>query len=88
MNAVDGPSPEVRLMALEIVVADLVASFHRTAGNPLLSLDIKRQKFTWLFEGNRNAVSDSIVHRFYPEEIQVAVDQLLLVARRLLEKEI
>lgn len=72
-------------MALEIIAADLVATLCCLTGNPILSLDIKRQKFTWFFEGNHNAIADGVLNRFYPEEIQAAVEQVLLFSRVLVE---
>jgi hypothetical protein len=86
MSDPTGASQEVRLMALEIIVADMIATVYRATADPALSIKTKRQRFQWFFEGNRNDIGDSILHTAYPEEIQAAVDQLLRLAEVLLQR--
>jgi hypothetical protein len=73
-------------MALELVVADMIATVHRATADPLLSISTKRQRFHWFFAGNKNAIGDSIPYTVYPEEIQAAVDQLFSFAEILIQR--
>jgi hypothetical protein len=86
MSNSTGASREVRLMALELILADMIATVYRATSDPVLSIRIKRQRFQWFFEGNKNAIGDSVLHTAYPEEIQAAVDQLLGFAEVLVQR--
>lgn len=81
-----GAPQEVRLMALELILADMIATVYRATSDPLLSIKIKRQRFRWFFEGNQTAIGESVLDTAYPEEIQAAVDQLLRFAEVLVQR--
>jgi hypothetical protein len=76
----------VRVMAMEIVLADILATVHQSTADPVLSLNAKRQKFSWFLKGNRSAIQDVLRDRFYVEEIELAVDGLFDMSQALLER--
>jgi hypothetical protein len=86
MSTSTGASREVRLMALELIAADMIATVYRATSDPVLSIKIKRQRFHWFFEANKIAIGDSILHAAYPEEVQAAVDELLRFAEVLVQQ--
>jgi hypothetical protein len=73
-------------MALELIVADMVATVYRSTSNPIQSIQLKRQRFHWLFEDNKAVIIDSMLGKFYPEEIQMAVDELFALAETLVQR--
>jgi hypothetical protein len=73
-------------MALEFVVADMLATVYRATVDPVHSLELKRSRFRWLMEENRSDISDAMSGKFYLEELQTAIDQLLLMAQALARK--
>jgi hypothetical protein len=77
---------ELRVMAVEIVLADILTTVHRATADPLLSLQAKRQKFRWFFQGNRKAIQDKLKDHYYSEEIEVAVDGLFEMSEALLHR--
>ena len=86
MSNPTGAPREIRLIALELVVADMIATVYRTTYDPILSIRIQRHRFGWFFERNKTAIDDSLLNAAYPEEIQAAVDQLLLFAEVLVQR--
>ena len=79
-------SLQVRLMAVEIIVADILATVHRTTADPLLSLRAKRHKFRWFFQTKRRAIQLKLGDRFYSEEIELAVDGIFEMSEALLHR--
>jgi hypothetical protein len=79
-------SLHVRIMALEIITADMLATVYRSTADPLLSLQAKRQKFRWFFQTKRRAIQLKLGDRFYSEEIEVAVDGLFEIAEALIHR--
>jgi hypothetical protein len=73
-------------MALEIIMADLLATVHRQTVNPLLSLQARRLKFRSFMQGNRRAIQTRLGDRFYSEEIERAVDGLFEMSEALLHR--
>jgi hypothetical protein len=86
MNKPTGGSIEVRIMAVELLLADALATIYRTTSDPQLSLEIKRRKFNWLFEENRGDIAYSLLSLADPNELRTAVDQLLLLSKALIQK--
>jgi len=86
MNKPTGGSIEVRIMAVELLLADALATIYRTTSDPQLSLEIKRRKFKWLFEENRGDIAYSLLSLADPNELRTAVDQLLLLSKALIQK--
>jgi hypothetical protein len=86
MNERTGASFELRIMAMELVLADALATIYRSTSDPQLSLEIKRRKFGWLFEENRNDIAYSVLNLGDPNELRIAVDQLLLMSKALIQK--
>lgn len=79
-------SLQVRVMAAEIVLADILATVHRSTADPLRSLESKRARFRYFLNDNRNAIQDVLRDRFYAEEIELAVDGLFDMAQALIER--
>jgi hypothetical protein len=76
----------IRIMALEIIMADMLATVHRTTADPLLSLKAKQHKFRWFFRENRRPIQDKLRDRFYSEEIELAVDGIFDMSEALLHR--
>jgi hypothetical protein len=75
-----------RLMAIELIVADVLATVCRTTTDPVRALEMKRAKFRWLFGDRRFDIAESVPTNVDPAKIAVAVDQLFAMSAALVSR--
>ena len=71
---------------MEMILADILATVYRAPADPMLSLEMKRRKFRWMFEDNKSDIAYSTLSLADPNELRLAVDQLLLLSQAMLQK--
>ncbi len=86
MNKPTGESIEVRIMAMEFILADILATVYRATADPMLSIEMKRRKFRWLFEDKKSDIAYSALSLEDPNELRLAVYQLLLLSQAMLQR--